>query len=139
MKWYLENSNNCVKLHNKLENSISRDNFSVEFFNLIFPYIKSDAAITFRSDNVQYIDREVNKIISLCYSKNFTFDVANDNHIPLYKSKRIIEKKPRDNNIWYFTFSKLSYLSDNDIAYHFNFSKNKVNVHLILMLDNNMI
>ena len=139
MKWCIENSTMGPTVRNKLKESIQEGNFSKELFNSIFKYANSDMQLTFRSDNLVYIDKLVNKIIGLCYVKNFVFDIANDNHQSLYKSIRIQNNLPRDSGIWYFTFSKVSHLKYGSLSYHFHFSNSEQNFHLLLVHDDNIV
>ena len=139
MKWCIENSTMGSTVCNKLKKSVQEGNFSKELFNSIFRYTSSDMQLTFRSDNLVYIDKLVNKIIGLCYVKNFVFDIANDNHQSLYKSTRISNNQPKDANLWYFTFSKISHSIHEGVSYHFHFSNNNKRFHLLIIHDNNIV
>jgi hypothetical protein len=139
MKWCIENSTMESTVCNKLKESVQEGNFSKELFNSIFKYTSSDMQLTFRSDNLVYIDKLVNKIVGLCYIKNFVFDIANDNQQSLYKSTRIQTNQPKDTGIWYYSFSKISH-KQGGLSYHFNFSNNgHNNFHLLLVHDNNIV
>ena len=105
----------------------------------LLQYADSDLQFTFRSDNLTFIDKMVNRIIGFCYIKNFVFDIAIDNHISIYKSNRIINKHPKDNTKWYFTISKMVFSNDSCVSYHFHFSKQDKNCHILLVHDNNIV
>ncbi len=139
MKWCIEDTNISTNVCNKLKESINRGDFSKEIFDVILKHINSNIQLTFRSDNLAYIDKLVNKIVGLCYVKNFLFDIANDNHKSLYKSSRIKHNQPKDRDKSYFTFSKVTFPKDLGTSYHFHFSQFHNNSHLLLVHDNNIL
>jgi hypothetical protein len=139
MKWCIEDSNVGPFMRKKIKRNLENGTITKETLEELLQYPSIDQQFTFRSDNSIFVDKLVNSIIGICYVKNFIFDIAIDDHRSIYKSKRIKNKQPKDNTKWYFTISKMTFTNDNTVSYHFHFSKQGKNCHILLIHDNDIV
>lgn len=136
MKWCIEDSNMTPTIHEKLKKSMTQGNLSKELMDTILTNFKAN--ITFRTDNIIFIEKLVNQIIGLCYKYNVIIYSITDNKNCLYKCDKIIHNEPRESDKWYLTCIKKVYSSTN-IAYHLHFSYNEHQCHLLIAYDTNII
>ena len=139
MKWNLHNEYIESIPKKKLSKTIEKNGLTQLIIDTIIQNQKNNDTIMFMTDNDIFLEKIVKKIVSLCYERNIRMDTAMDNHRCIYQDRKDDECNYKYE--WYFTFSKVSFDSDNKnaICYYFNFVNKNRNFHLTLMLDENMI
>jgi len=139
MRWHLYSDQWIYK---KLSTGIKKGTFSSTILKTIqketSKNTKKDSKIILRTDSEKFIKNATNKMISICSKLNFMFDKMSINDTALYKSNRIISDEPMDTNQWYFTLSIISFKT-NETAYHFHYTWNKQNYHLILLHEQDIV
>lgn len=135
MKWRIGSNNNISKqIFRNLKRSVNEGCFSHNIIDSL-DRAESDFEITLSSDNQTYIENMVDNFVSMCYSKNFIFDIAEDNQKLIYTR----HSKSKDKNSWYFSLNKITLSDGYGLSYHIHFSKNKKNFHILLNYDTNII
>ena len=139
MKWNLHNEYIESIPKKKLSEKIEKNGLTKLIIDTITQNQKNNDTIMFLTDNKNFLEKIVKKIVSLCYERNILLDTAMDNHKCVYQNNK--DNEYNYNYEWYFTFSKVSSDSHNKntICYYFNFVNKNRNFHLTLMLDENMI
>ena len=139
MKWSIENDLGSINTNQLLKESVTSNNFSDILIDTVIKTQNPDIQVTFRSDNRNYSENIVDTIVGLCYTNNFTFDIAIDDDDSVYTSDRIQNNLPRDCDTWYFTISKITFPRDNGLSYHIHISKKTKNCHLLFIHDKHIV
>ena len=135
MKWYIgEKGNNKLQI-NELKSNIKEKQFPTKVTRILIDEIDSSPNLVIKSDNYNFIEFLVKKIMSECYTRDIVIDSIEEESTAIYKSDRCKNKKPLINNLMYFKINKVS-LDDFIITYHLHFNKNNNYSHLILNYDN---
>ncbi len=142
MKWNLHNEHIDSIPKKKLNKQIESSGLTHFLLESIINNKKNNDTFTFLTDNKNFLEKTVKKIVGLCYSKEIRLDAAMDNHEFIYQYNKHggIKEDMKIDNSWYFTFSKVSFDGDtkSTVCYYFNFVNNDKNFHLSLMLDEDM-
>ena len=146
MKWNLHNEYIESIPKKKLNRKIEKSGLTHFIIDTIVNNKKNNDTITFLTNNNSFLEKTVKKIVGLCYKKEIRLNTAIDNHNCIYQYDKydqhdqLKDDYKNNNNDWYFTFSKVSFDSDNKntICYYFNFVNKNRNFHLTLMLDEDM-
>lgn len=134
MKWYIgEKGNNKLQIK-ELKSNIKEKQFPSKVTGILIDEIDSSPNLIIKSDNSNFIEFLVKKIMAECHTRNIIIDTIEEESNPIYKSKRYQNKLPLKDNVLYSKINKVQI--DNSLtSYHFHFIKNKTHSHLILNYD----
>ena len=139
MKWNIHNEYIDSIPKKKLNKEIEKTGLTHFILDTIINNDKDNDTITFLTNNKNFLEKTVKKIVSLCFLKNIILKMAVEDHKCIYKADPLENKSN-----WCFSFSKVSFDSDikSTVCYYFNFikndDKNDKSFHLTLMLDEDM-
>ena len=139
MRWNIHNEyiNSIPK--KELSQKIEKKGLTRFIIDTIINNSEKDDTITFFANDKNFIEKIVKKIVCLCHCKGFVFGTATENHKCIYKNNHININK-LEGKYWYFTFSKVSFNTENKsiTSYYFNFINKNKNYNLNLILDEDM-
>ena len=135
MKWFIDKKGINSKNLKELKSHFKNDNFSSKLINILTNEISYSPDITLKTDNFKFVDTIAKQILALFHKQNISIDTIEDNYEQIYISKRILNKEPQKKNSVYSTINTITSREDNTLSYHFHFTKNKKDSHLLIIYD----
>ena len=135
MKWFIDKKGINSENLKELKSHFKEDTFSNKLINILTNQISCNPDITLKTDNFKFLDTMAKQILVIFHKQNINIDTIEDNYEQIYISKRILNKEIKKKNTVYSKINTISSREDNTLSYHFHFTKNKNDSHLLIIYD----